>query len=173
MCWCQIWRIHITDEMRPCVEKNEFDLFLVVKRVKETWLWWNSNLMFHVHISKHVEKSWEKFLLTGSFAEIPLPSVCGHQRAKNYPTMTKISQDTCYISVLYRIGRLYIIFETINEEKWLRSIFDCKVGKWPDCDETWTRCVVLPTRCIHQVSNWYLKTCTKMSGKFFTGREPC
>ena len=36
-----------------------------------------------------------------------------------------------------------------------------------DCDETLTRCVALPTRCIYQVSKWYIKTCTKEVRKTF------
>ena len=35
---------------------------------------------------------------------------------------------------------------------------------------TW--CMALPTRCIHQVSNWHLKTCAKKYRNLFAGREP-
>ena len=34
-------------------------------------------------------------------------------------------------------------------------------SKWPNCDETQTRHVVSPTKCIYQVSIWYLKACWK------------
>ena len=56
---------------------------------------------FQTDISKHVQKSQENFLLAGSSTNVPFSSVFAHQRAKNYPTMTKISrdQDTHYLSV--------------------------------------------------------------------------
>ena len=38
---------------------------------------------------------------------------------------------------------------------------------WPGCDETLSWCVALPTRCIYQVSNWYLKACWKKVQKTF------
>ena len=38
---------------------------------------------------------------------------------------------------------------------------------WPGCDETLSWCVALPTRCIYQVSNWYLKACWKKVQKSF------
>ena len=68
----------------------------------------------------------------------------------------------------YQIWRLHIIFEAINEEKlhcthswpWSRS-------GWPNCDETLTWCMALPTRCIYQVSNWHLKACCKKVQKTF------
>ena len=40
-----------------------------------------------------------------------------------------------------------------------------------DWKETRTGRVTPPTRCICQVSNWYLKTCKKKSGNFFAGWE--
>ena len=55
---------------------------------------------FKIHISKHVEKISENIYPVSSPAELPF-RVCGHQKAKYWPTMTKIStgQDTCCISV--------------------------------------------------------------------------
>ena len=98
MCKYQIWRIDITGE--AICRKNEFGLFLAVKWVKETWLWWNLNLVcratyrmyipgFKVQIWKHVDKKAKKtFRWWGaSSAGITLPSVCGQQRATNCPTM--------------------------------------------------------------------------------------
>ena len=34
-------------------------------------------------------------------------------------------------------------------------------SKWPNCDATQTRHVVPPTEFIYQVSNWYLKACSR------------
>ena len=51
---------------------------------------------FQVHISKYVEKRSENFPVVVIYAEIPFPSVCGHQGTKNCPVITEIStvQDT-------------------------------------------------------------------------------
>ena len=43
---------------------------------------------------------------------------------------------------------------------------------WPGCDETLSWCVALPTRCIYQVSNWYLKACWKKVQKTFRWLGP-
>ena len=48
---------------------------------------------FQTDISKHVQKSPENFSLAGSSTNAPLSSVFVRQRAKNCPTMTKISRD--------------------------------------------------------------------------------
>ena len=92
------------------------------------------------------DKSSEKIPVAGSSAEIPLLSVCGHQGATNFPAMTKIStiEDTCYM-------------RTNN----------CWGHKWRKI--TWAHFFVW--RClldiyIYQVSNWYLKTCTKTLENF-------
>ena len=56
---------------------------------------------FQTDISKHVKKSPENFSLAGSSTNAPFSSVFVRQRAKNYPTIKKISrnQDTHNISV--------------------------------------------------------------------------
>ena len=56
---------------------------------------------FQTDISKYVQQIPEIFSLAGSSSNAPFSSVFVHQRAKNYPTMTKISrdQDTHNISV--------------------------------------------------------------------------
>ena len=59
---------------------------------------------------------------------------------------------------VYQIWRLYIIAEAINEEKLLWPIIGCKVGQSCLIVMKLTQCVALPTRCIYQVSIWYLKT---------------
>ena len=68
---------------------------------------------FQLHISKRVEKSSENFLVAGSSAEMPLLSVCGHQRAKNCQAMTKISTVARHLlcKYVYQMWALYIIAE--------------------------------------------------------------
>ena len=66
---------------------------------------------FQTDISQHVQKSPENFSLAGSSSNTPFQVFFVHQRAKNCPTMRKISkdQDTQNISV-YQIWDLYIVF---------------------------------------------------------------
>ena len=83
--------------MRPCVEKRIGPLFgqrdLIAMKLKLDGSCHLPDVYtrFQVHISKYVEKSSENFPPAGRFAQIPLLSVCGHQKVKNCPTMTKIS----------------------------------------------------------------------------------
>ena len=74
-----------------------------------------------------MKKSPENCSLAGSSTNSP-SSVFVHQRAKNCPTMTKISrgQDSLYKCV-YQIWGLYINLEAMNAEKLLWPIFGCKV----------------------------------------------
>ena len=56
----------------------------------------------------------------------------------------------------------------MNEEKLHWPILGCKVGQGdPTVMKLLTWCVALPTRCIYQVSNWYLKACWKKVQKTF------
>ena len=72
----------------------------------------------------------------------------------------------------YQIWRLQIVFEAINEEKLLWPILGCKVGQGDPTVMKLSWCVAVPTRCIYQVSNWYLKACwKKKSRKLFAGWE--
>ena len=59
-----------------------------------------------------------------------LPSVSVRQRAKNCPTMTKISRvKTLTIDVCVPNLRSLYNFEAMYSEKWPWPIFDCKVGQ--------------------------------------------
>ena len=68
---------------------------------------------------------------------------------------------------VYQIWGLYISFKAMNADKWLWPILGCKVGHSLDWNETRTWYVTPPTRCINQVSNSYLETCTKKVRKTF------
>ena len=91
------------------VYKYKFVLFLVVKwpDCNETQtLCFVAPTGFILQVSSsYLKTCWKKaqknFPLAASSAEITLSNVCGHQGAKNSPTMSKISrsQDTHYISV--------------------------------------------------------------------------
>ena len=72
-------------------------------------------------------------LLAGSSTNSPIPGVFVPHRAKNCPSMTKISrgQNIHYLSV-YQIWGLYITFQAMNADKWLWLIFGCKVGQSVD-----------------------------------------
>ena len=94
-----VWKMAATLSHPQCVN------CAYAKNIKQvTWcVMPPTGCMYQVSSSylKTCRKKSENFSLVESSAEIPLPSVCGHQRAKNCPTMMKISmvQDTCYTSV--------------------------------------------------------------------------
>ena len=79
--------------------------------------------MFKIDISKGEWKS-----LARSPAKLPLPSVLECQKAKDCPTMKKIStgEDTYYTNVCTNLRALYINFEVINAQ--CVNYFGCKVG---------------------------------------------
>ena len=54
----------------------------------------------------------------------------------------------------------------MNAEEWLWLVFGCKVGKCPDWNETRNWRVTPPTKCIYQVSNWYIKYVEKSPENF-------
>ena len=79
---------------------------------------------------------------------------------------TSIAVKTLFECV-YQIWGLYIIFKAMNADKWLWPIFGCKVGQSVQIGMKLELDVTPPTRCIYQVSNWYLTTCTKKVRKTF------
>ena len=113
----------------------------------ETWFWWNSNLMCH----------WLGALLTPPFECFCPPE--GQKLPKDDKSQ-KGSRHWLFECV-YQIWGLYIIFKAMNADKWLWPIFGCKVGQSVQIG------MKLELRCICQVSNWYLTTCTKKVRKTF------
>ena len=152
-------------------KKYDFNLLLAVKYVKVTRLRRNSYLMCRATCRmyipslklkpKYVERNSEKNS-TGARLISPLPSVFGHQMAKNCPTITKIGKGQDTNHRCYQIWGLYIMFEAMISKKWiLPVILVVKQIKCPDCDETRTRCVAPHIGCIYQVLNWYLEAYKK------------
>ena len=80
---------------------------------------------FKLISSKHVQKSPENFSLSSPFREV-CPSQ--GQKLPNHDENHLGSRHSLYRCV-YKIGGLYINFETIYAEKSLRFIFGCKVGQ--------------------------------------------
>ena len=122
---------------------------------------------FQSNISKHVQKSPENFSLAGSFSNTLFQVFSVHQRAKNCPTMTKISrdQDTHNISVCTKSEASIWFLRTLMQINYFDLFLAVNRSKCPDLNETRTWRVTPPTACIYQVCNWYLKTCRKKPGK--------
>ena len=118
----------------------------------ETWFWWNTNLMCR----------WLGALLT-SFFECFCPPE--GQRLPKHDKNQYGSRHSPFKCV-YQTWGLYIILKAMYAHRWVWPIFGCKVGQSVQIG-TW--CMTPPTRCVCQVSNWYLKTCTKKSGKLLLG----
>ena len=76
---------------------------------------------FQIHISEHVEKDPENFLLVGASAVSPLSSICGHQMAKIAHSWRQSIQvkKQC----VYQIWRLYITIEAMNDENEFDLLF--------------------------------------------------
>ena len=85
---------------------------------------------FQTDISQHDQKKVRKTFRWLGALVTPLSSVFVRQRAKNCPTMTKISKDQYIHKIsVYQIWGLYVIFKAMNADKWLWPIFGCKVGQ--------------------------------------------
>ena len=108
--------------------------------------------------------------LAGSSTNSPFRvflSTRGPKIAQAWQKSIGVKTLTIWVCV-YQIWGLYITFKAMNADKWLWPIFGCKVSqKCPDWNETRTWHVTPPARCICQVSNWYLTTCTKKVRKTF------
>ena len=97
----------------------------------------------------------------------PLPSIFVHQRAKNIPTVKKISrgQDPHYVSVCTKsVGFIYFLRPWMQKD-YFDLFLAVKKVKVSRLEWNSTRLVSLPTRCIYQVWNRYIKTCRKKLGK--------
>ena len=99
----------------------------------------------------------------GALLSSPIPNIFVPQRFRHFPIMTKIctGKNTHYIRVYTKSEGS--ISEAKCVEKWLWPIFYCSVGQLVPIRMKHIRRVALPSRCIYQVSNWYLKTCRKIN----------
>ena len=84
---------------------------------------------FQTDISKHVQKSPDKFSLAGSTSNTPFQVFLSARGPKNaHPWRKSVGIKTQY-KYVYQIWGLYMIFKAINADKWLWPIFSCKVGQ--------------------------------------------
>ena len=81
----------------------------------ETWFWWNSNLMCR----------WLGALLTPLFKCFCPPE---GQKLPKHDENQHGSRHSLFECV-YQIWGLYIIFKAMDADKWLWTIFGCKVGQ--------------------------------------------
>ena len=100
---------------------------------------------------KCVYKTWDLYMIFKAMnADKWLWYIFGCKVVQNVPIWMKLKLDVCH-----HLLNLYIQFQTD-----ISKHADKMPGKH-SCDAIQTRCVVPPTECIYQVSNWFPKACWK------------
>ena len=127
-------------------------------------MWSSATYWVYISTFKLISQNIQTRCLAGAqlIWKLIYPCKCfGHQMAKYAKLWRKINmgQMTHYVSVCTKCEGFIL--------------WGHKCRTWncmSKCIETLTRCVVLPTEWICQVSNWYLKSCGKKVREIFRWR---